>query len=286
MTLTIEAVSTSRRALGEALQAWRARVRPEDVALSTPGGRRRVAGLRREELATLAGVSASYYTRLEQGESRNASPEVLNAIARALRLSDVEREHLHTLAATQDLPVAAQRTPPEFVDPALAQLLTSLGSTPGMVLGRRCDVLAWNIAGHALLGGSADRSAPDDPDLRPNFAEMIFLDPRQRELYRDWETKARSVTGSLRQLVGRHPDDLALVALVRTLSQASAEFVQMWSDHEVESCETLDLAMRHPRAGDLTVTHQALRSLASPDQLLLTCTAPAGSSAAAALARL
>ncbi len=268
------------------LQAWRARVSPEVADLPTYGERRRVAGLRREELAMLAGVSTSYYTRLEQGQSRNASPEVLDAIAGALRLTDAERAHLHTLAATGGRRVRPRRPPVERVDPALAGLLAALGDVPALVLGRRCDVLAWTRTGNALLCPGIDHEAAGIPTRRPNVAELVFLDPHQRDLYVDWPAKARSVAGSLRLVAGRHPDDPVLTSLVGTLSMRDPDFAQMWADHQVQPCATSQFEMHHPLVGRLTVTQQALQSLGSPEQLLVTCTAPAGSPSAEALALL
>lgn len=272
--------------LGEALQAWRSRITPADVGLATYGERRRVPGLRREELALLAGVSASYYTRLEQGQSRNASPEVLDAIAGALQLSDAERTHLTTLASASMRRATPRRPPAERVDPALADLLAVLGDVPALVVGRRTDVLAWNATGHALLGTGTDRDSVGSPAERPNMAELVFLDPLQRDLYADWDSKARAVVGNLRLVVGRHPDDPVLASLVGRLSMGSPEFAQLWADHRVQPCATADYELHHPTVGTLTTTQQSLRSLSSADQILVTCTAPAGSSSAEALALL
>ncbi|MEV0386702.1 helix-turn-helix domain-containing protein [Nonomuraea sp. NPDC050643] len=138
----------TRRRLGEFLQTRRSQLRPEDVGVATYGGRRRVPGLRREELALLAGVSVSYYSRLEQGQAPNASPEVLDAPARALRLNDAERRHLHELATGTRR--RDRRPTPEQVGPATRQLIAALGDVPVVVLGRRSDVLAWNTPGHSL----------------------------------------------------------------------------------------------------------------------------------------
>ncbi|GLY31425.1 helix-turn-helix transcriptional regulator [Kineosporia sp. NBRC 101731] len=269
--------------LGEALRAWRSRVSPEDIGLPTYGERRRVAGLRREELALLAGVSASYYTRLEQGQSRNASPEVLDAIAGALRLTDAERQHLSALAAGTRRRTAPKRPPAEHVDPALADLLAVLGDVPAIVLGRRSDVLAWNAMGHALLAGDVPLTAPQTPGSRPNMVELIFTDPHHRELYTCWPVKARAVVGNLRVVAGQHPDDPVLASLVGNLSMSSPDFARLWADHRVQPCATADYELQHPLVGTLTVTQQSLRSLQSPSQVLVTCTAPAGSPSAAAL---
>ncbi|GAB6902542.1 helix-turn-helix domain-containing protein [Kineosporia succinea] len=272
-------------ALGETLQAWRARISPEDVGLPTYGERRRVSGLRREELALLAGVSASYYTRLEQGHSRNASPEVLDAIARALNLTAAERQHLGTLAAVR--PRTTPRRPPaEHVDEALSDLLTALGDVPALVLGRRSDVLAWNPAGHALLAGHLAADGPHHARTRPNMTELVFLDPDVRALYADWPAKARAVVGNLRLTAGLHADDPLLAALIGRLSLNSPDFARLWGDHRVHPCATADYELHHPLVGTLTVTQQSLKALQAPEQTLVTCTAPAASPSAQALALL
>jgi transcriptional regulator with XRE-family HTH domain len=271
--------------LGDFLQARRARLRPEDVGLPTYGDRRRVPGLRREELALLAGVSAPYYARLEQGQSHNASPEVLDAIAGALRLDDAERAHLHALAAP-----ARRRPPrrpaPEQVPAATWSLLAALGDVPAIVLGRRTDVLAWNRMGHAVFAGHLDPAAPEDPARRPNMARLVFLDAHVRELYRDWSVKARAVVGNLRVTVGLHPDDPLLTGLVGDLCVRSPEFAGMWADHRVRVCDVVDYRMHHPLVGTVTLTQQALQSPRGTSPHLVVATAEPGSASEAALALL
>jgi transcriptional regulator with XRE-family HTH domain len=246
--------------LGEFLHARRARLRPQDVGLSTYGDRRRVPGLRREEIALLAGVSASYYTRLEQGQSLSASAEVLDAIARALGLDEHERNHLHDLAGTTKRRGAARRPPPERVSAATSDLVNALADVPAIVTGRRSDVLAWNRTGHALFAGHLDPTSPDRPADRPNMAKLVFLDAHTRELYVDWPSKARAVVGNLRLVVGQHPDDSLLASLIGELTMKSPEFVAMWADHRVQACDLAAYEMRHPLVGRLTVTQQTLRS--------------------------
>ncbi|MFG3256425.1 helix-turn-helix domain-containing protein [Streptomyces sp. NPDC048172] len=271
--------------LGEFLRARRALLRPEDVGLRRYPERRRVTGLRREELAQLAGVSPSYYTRLEQGHAANASDSVLDALAGALRLDGHERSHLHDLAARRTR--AAHLPPSERVSTATRDLLRSLGGAPAMVLGRRTDVLAWNAAGHALFAGHLDRAAPERPADRPNLARTHFLDLRARELYdADWHRKARAVVGNLRLIAGRHPDDALLVSLVGELSARSAEFAELWRDHRVSACEAETYGLRHPVAGRLTVTQQILLLARSPEQSVAVVTAEEGSPSERALASL
>lgn len=263
--------------LGDFLRARRAQLVPDDVGLSTFGERRRVSGLRREELARLAGVSASYYTRLEQGQSVNASEAVLDAIATALRLDEHERRHLHDLASSRRSPAGG---PVEKVDAATRDLLRSLVDVPALVIGRRTDVLAWNDLGHALLAGHVERDSVDRPSDRPNLARMAFRDPHTRELYVDWHRKARTLVGNLRHVAGRHPDDAALAELIGELSMNSPEFVAMWSDHRVQPCEAGSYELRHPTVGSVTITQQNLVLARSPEQSLCMVTTAAGSSSA------
>ncbi|ONI66792.1 transcriptional regulator [Kribbella sp. ALI-6-A] len=272
--------------LGDFLRARRSQLRPEDVGLRDLGPRRRVEGLRREELAQLAGVSVSYYARLEQGQSRGASQEVLEAIARALRLDAAEREHLERLANASRRTPKARRRRPERVTAETLDLLRALDGIPALVLGRRTDVLAWNELGHALLAGHIDPDSPDDPARRPNTSRMIFLDPHCRELYTDWKRKARAVVGNLRIAVGRHPDDPDLAALIGELSMKSPEFVALWADHRVAPCDAASYDLHHPVVGPVTVTQQTLAILRSPEQSLIAVTTPAGSPSESALALL
>jgi transcriptional regulator with XRE-family HTH domain len=272
--------------LAEFLHARRALLTPEDVGLPSYGERRRVPGLRREELAMLAGVSTSYYTRLEQGQSPNASPEVVDALARALRLDDDERRHLRDLATAKRERRAPRRATSEHVAPATAELLAALGDTPALVLGRRTDVLAWNPTGHALFAGHLDPAAPLSPADRPNSARLVFLDAHTRELYADWPAKARAVVGNLHRTAGQHPDDTALNALIGELSTRSREFAAMWADHRVRTCTTTAYEMRHPLVGAIVVNQQTLLPAHAEGQTITAVTAAAGSPAAEALALL
>lgn len=233
----------------------------------------------------LAGVSASYYTRLEQGQSRNASAQVLDAIAGALRLSVTERQHLSVLieAAGRTRNRQARRPPVERADPALLELLQAVGEVPSVILGRRSDVLAWNPMGHSLLAGHLAADSPDLPSARPNMTEVIFLDVDTRHLYVDWTSKARAVVGNLRLVAGAHPDDPALASLIGRLIMASSEFNSMWADHTVAACAAARYELDHPLVGRLTITQQTLRSVETPEQTLVTCTAAAGSPSQEAL---
>jgi len=250
--------------LGDFLHVRRSQVRPEDAGVPTYGERRRVPGLRREELALLAGVSASYYTRLEQGQSLSASPEVLDAIAGALRLDEAERRYLHSLAQAGKRRIQPRRPAPERVSEPTRQLLDALSGAPAIVLGRRSDVLAWNRLGHALFAGHVDPGAPEARGERPNMARLLFLDPHMRELYADWPSKAKAAVGALRLAAGQHPEDAALHTLVGELSAKSGEFAAMWADHRIKPCMVAAYEMRHPLVGSLTVTQQTLSNGPGP----------------------
>lgn len=267
--------------LGDFLLTRRSQLRPEDAGVRTYGERRRVPGLRREELALLAGVSASYYTRLEQGQSLSASAEVLDAIAGALRLNEPERKYLHDLAEGDRRHPRPRRPAPERLTEPVRQLLDMLGDVPVIVLGRRSDVLAWNSLGHALFAGHLPFAAPGRPAERPNMARLVFLDLHTRELYTDWTSKARAVTGNLRLAAARHPEDAALHALVGELSAKSTEFAAMWAGHRVKSRAVVTYEMRHPLVGPLTITQQTLDNGSGPH--VVVATAEAGSSSRAAL---
>ncbi len=248
--------------------------------MRTYGDRRRVPGLRCDELARLAGVSSSYYPRLEQGHSPSASPRVLDAFATALRLDDAERRHLHVLA--KPVRQSRMRRPaPEPVGEATGHLLDALVAVPAVVLGRHSDVLAWNRLGRAVFAGHLDFGAVDRPAGRTNMARLVFLDPHTRELYADWQSKAKTVVGNLRLAVVWHPDDIALHELVGQLSTKSAEFASMWADHRVKACATAVYEMRHPLVGPLTVTQQTPTTGTGPS--VVVATARPGSSSHTAL---
>jgi transcriptional regulator with XRE-family HTH domain len=266
--------------LGEFLRSRRARLRPEDVGLVDYGDRRRVPGLRREELAQLAGVSVGYYTRLEQGQSRHASEAVLDAVAAVLRLDDDERTHLHVLARPK--PKARRRPRPERVHPRLTTLVDSLAA-PAIVLGRHTDVLAWNQLGHALLAGHLDRDAPTRAD-RPNWARLFFLDPHVVALFGDgWLRKARDTVSDLRMIAARRPDDLVLAELVGELSMHSTEFAALWAAHPVRGCAHHTRDYHHPLVGPLTLTDDLMTLPDDEGQRLAVFYAEPGSSSAVGL---
>ncbi|MBB4741889.1 transcriptional regulator with XRE-family HTH domain [Actinoplanes octamycinicus] len=267
--------------LADFLRTRRARLRPEEVGLVSYGARR-VPGLRREELAQLAGVSPIYYTRLEQGQSTNASASVIEALARALVLTDDERAYLHDLARPR--PAKRRRAPrPERAARGVEQLIAAMVDVPALVLGRRTEVLAWNELGHLLVGGHYDREAPSRPADRPNLTRMLFLDPHSRELYRRWDEQAGLAVASLRLVAGRHPDDAELTALVGELVMRSPEFASCWAKHPVQVCDAGTKALHHPLVGDLDLDYQVLHLPGDDGHRLLTYSAAPGSSDEAAL---
>jgi transcriptional regulator with XRE-family HTH domain len=269
-----------RAELGEFLQTRRARLRPEEMGLVSYGERRRVPGLRREELAQLAGVSVSYYTRLEQGQSSNASDEVLEAIANALRLEEDEREYLLRMAHP---PRARRALPTQHARPGVKQMLDAMSETPALVLGRANDVLAWNALGHALFAGHVDFDSPSRPGERPNMSIMLFLDAHYRELYVDWKAKARGNVADLRRHSVQHPDDPRLAAVVGELSMKSPEFAALWAAHPVRVCDPIRRDYRHPLVGCLSLSQEAWLQTVDSDQRLIVMSAEPGSVSEAAL---
>lgn len=268
-----------RAELSEFLRSRRARLKPGDVGLPDFGRHRRVPGLRREELAQLAGVSVAYYTRLEQGNGQNVSTEVLDSIARALRLTDAEQQHLTHLAkptATKKKKAGAGRQ--AAVRPQLRHLIDSMDAVPAYVLGRRLDLLVWNRMAAALIGDFVDLPAEER-----NFARHIFLDPTARERYVEWEDKAAEVVGVLRLCAGCYPDDPLLTALVGELSVKSDEFRTLWAAHTVRQKGHGTKRLHHPLVGDMTLSYETLKLPEEHDLSLVTYYAEPGSPSADSL---
>jgi len=268
--------------LGGFLRSRRARISPEDVGLRTYGERRRVPGLRREELAQLAGVSAAYYTRLEQGLSRNASDGVLDALARALRLDADETDHLRALARPSRA-AASPRYKPERVRPGARTMLAAIGDVPAMLIGYRNDVLGWNPMGHALIFGHLPFDAPDHAEARPNMVKLIFCDPHMRELYVDWKTKTLDNVAYLRMMSGQRPGDPRLASLIGELSVSSQEFARLWAGHVVRQCRPSVRGLRHPLVGSLTLNEEVMELVQDEGQRVVVYTAEPGSPSEAGL---
>ncbi|MGW0735209.1 helix-turn-helix transcriptional regulator [Streptomyces sp. NPDC002851] len=246
----------ARRALGDLLRARRARVAPEHVGLAAGiagGRRRRVRGLRREELAQLAGISVDYYVRLEQGRATQPSPEVLDALARALGLDTAERRHLATLASARGGPAPRAR-----IGAPLQRILDGMAGLPAFATDHRLNVVAWNRLGAALIGAL---TAPDR-----NNARFLFLDPAARDLHPEWEDRAVEAVGQLRVAAGRYPDDAELSSLITELSEQSGEFRRIWESGEVVMCAAGRKRLRHPEAGVLTLDYETLHVPAVPGE--------------------
>jgi transcriptional regulator with XRE-family HTH domain len=260
--------------LGEYLRARRELLRPEDVDLETYG-RRRVPGLRREELAVLAGISSDYYLRLEQGRDHHPSAQVIDALARALRLDQDATAHLHALSHP---PAAApRRDAPERVAASVEQLIASWPSTPAYVQGRLLDVLAANRLAAAV-----------SPVFTPgvNLVRAVFLDPEVCRSYHDWEDLAHAAAARLRALVVPGEDDRDAAALVEELSAHSAPFRRLWARHDVEIRAPRSFGLDHPLVGPLTLTVDRFAIIGREGQTLAVWQAEPGSPSERALRRL
>jgi transcriptional regulator with XRE-family HTH domain len=248
----------------EFLISRRAHVTPEQAGLPEGGGERRVPGLRREEVAVLAGVSVDYYTQLERGDLGGASDSVLNAIARALRLNDVEREYLFELArATTASKAARGRRPAKTSVRASVQRVLDNIALPAIVINARHDLIAANLMGRALF-------APHFEAGKPNLARFIFLDPRAPDFYVDWPL-ARSMTAAmLRLAAGRDPLDHDLTALIGELSTLSSQFRTDWAEQDVHEHRTGQKVYRHPEVGELEVTFDVFELPGEPGLSIVT----------------
>lgn len=266
--------------LRDFLRTRRARLNIDDVDIGGTGRPRRVPGLRREEVAQLAGVSVDYYSRLEQGRHLNVSDEVLDAVARALQLDETERAYLFRIAKT-NVRRPGRRTPApvQRVRPGVWRILETLDDvTPAFVFGRRMDVLAANKLARALL---TDFGALPLRDR--NLLRYTFLDESTRELFVDWEGVAKDNVGTLRLDAGRHPDDPVLMELVGELSVKSPEFRRWWADHNVRERTHGTKHYHHPLVGEITLQYESVALLGDPDQTLCLYTAEAGSPSETAL---
>jgi transcriptional regulator with XRE-family HTH domain len=237
--------------LREFLRTRRARIRPEDVGIET-GAQRRVPGLRREEVAMLAGVSLDYYARLEQGRDLQPSDQVLDAIARALRLAEVERMHLHNIVRST---LAVSRPDDLELAPldAGARLMLDSLAIPGLIIDLRGDVHAMNRMARAVLVGLEPMPSPLSSHPR-----WLFLEPSARALLTDWEMIARFSVGVLRQAAGRYPRDKALHALIGELSVASPEFRSWWAEHDVDTRCRGSKRFNHPVVGEIVMHIETL----------------------------
>jgi transcriptional regulator with XRE-family HTH domain len=255
--------------LGEFLKARRAELTPSDVGLRG-GQRRRVSGLRREEVALLAAISTEYYARIEQGRLQASAP-LLNEIAQVLRLTDDQRAYLFELAAKENVrpatPADRQR-----VDTQLQRMLDDLTATPAFVIGRRTDILAWNQLAAALW---TDFTRYQEHERV--FVRLLFSEPWMRELYADWEEVTRLAIAQLRMESARYPGDPRLTALVDELSARDEQFRQWWTEYDVSMRGKGTKKLRHPIVGELTLDWDTLTCATDPEQSIIVWTAAPGS---------
>jgi transcriptional regulator with XRE-family HTH domain len=259
----------ARNEIREFLTSRRARITPERAGLPAYGRNRRVSGLRREEVALLAGISVEYYTRLERGYASGVSEGVLDGLARGLQLDEAERAHLYHLVRTANtVPPTRRRPAQERVRPSVQRILDAMADVPAFVRNARLDVLAANRLGQAFyseLFGDLARPV--------NSARFIFLNPRATEFFLDWETIANDAVGVLRAEAGRDPYDRRLTDLIGELSTQSDEFRVRWATHNVKLHRTGVKRFRHPVVGELTLDFEALQLPGDPGQSMLVYTA-------------
>jgi MmyB-like transcription regulator ligand binding domain/Helix-turn-helix domain len=266
------------------LTTRRERLTPDQAGIPLYGGRRRVKGLRREEVAMLAGMSTDYYTRLERGNLAGVSQSVLEALARALQLDEAERAHLLDLAATANAPGRPssagprRRTPPRGVVREGVQRILDSFTGPAYARNVRMDVVATNQLARALF---ADIYGQGGTGF--NLARYLFLDPRSRDFYVQWETVARDMVAAMRIEAGRNPHDRALSDLVGELSTRSEEFATWWAAHNVKIHTTATKTLHHPIVGELELTGEALLPPGDPGLVLITYTVEPSSASEQAL---
>ena len=263
----------------EYLISRRAKITPEQAGLRTYGGTRRVPGLRREEVALLAGVSVDYYTRLERGSAAGVSESVLESLARALQLDDAERAHLFDLARAMQTTLGRRRRPsPQRVRPSVQRILDAITAAPAFVRNGHMDILAANRLGHAFYAQHFD--SPHGPT---NSARFIFLDERAPDFYVDWEKVATDAVAVLRTEAGRDPYDRGLSDLVGELSTRSETFRTRWAAHNVRFHDTGSKRFHHPVVGELSLTYETMQLAADAGLMLFVYTAEPGSKSDEAL---
>src|SRR4051794_32565334 len=255
---TVEEVD-NRSDIRDFLASRRARITPEQAGLLPGGGRRRVAGLRREEVAVLAGVSTDWYTRLEKGHIAGVSEDVLEAVARALRLDEAERTYLFDLARAARPSRAPRRRGKTLISPRVQWMLDSMTGSAAFVANGRLDILATNTLGWALRSPMFD-----GPERPANLARFQFLDPRAHDYYSDWGSAANITVALLRTEAGRDPYDRDLRELVGELSTVSEEFRTRWAAHNVRLHHAGAKQFRHPAVGNLELIYHTL-DLPTPD---------------------
>ena len=265
----------SRTEIRDFLTTRRARITPERAGLPAYGGHRRVVGLRREEVALLAGVSVDYYTRLERGNLTGASDSVLEALVRALQLDEAERAHLFDLARTANTSAATARTrrrPAPQLRPGVRRLLDAMTMAPAYVRNGRLDILGANPLGRAVFAPIFDTAA-----ATPNLARFIFLDAAAQQFYRDWHALAGDTVALLRAEAGRDPYDRALTDLIGELSTRSEVFRTWWAAHDVRQHRSGVKHLHHPVVGELTLAYESMELVTDAGLRLNAYTAELGS---------
>lgn len=257
---------TKMNELGNFLKARRAELTPRDAGLPDPTGPRRVAGLRREEVASLAAISTDYYTRIEQGRIKASAP-VLTTLADVLRLDEDQRRYLFSLAGKPS--VRAPRQVTQRVQPQLQRLLDDLSATPAIVMGRRMDILSWNKLAAALMVDFGKI-----PVKHRNYVRLVFTHPVMRALYADWETVAQTAVAQLRMEAAKYPDDPRLTALVGELSVIDRQFAEWWAGRSVASLTVGTKTLNHQVAGELVLDWDTLIEAHDSEQSLVIWTAP------------
>jgi MmyB-like transcription regulator ligand binding domain/Helix-turn-helix domain len=266
---------TAKDDVRQFLVSRRAAITPDQVGLPTTGTDRRVPGLRREEVAALAGVSVEYYTRLERGNIGGASEPVLNAVASALRLNDVEREYLFDLArAVSSSGIGPQQPTPVPVVRASVQRMLNASTVPAIVQTPAQDIIAANPLGRAMY------SPLFDGNDQPNFARFNYLDPRSQDFFVDWPWARRTAAAILRFSVGRDPANSYLTGLIAELAARSPLFVEDWARNDVHEHRTGVKSFRHPEVGVLEVAFDVFETPGDPNLQLVTYSAPAGTATA------
>lgn len=269
----------TRHEVHEFLTALRGRITPEKAGLTTFGGERRVPGLRREEVAQLAGVSTAYYARMERGDLGGVSDSVLFALVNALQLNEAESEHLFDLARNATGTRRPSRARADArLSPQLAQLMDTMRDVPVVALSKLGDTLGSNTLGRALF----PHLFPDDGQP-VNTARYLFLDPRSRTFYPEWDTVARQSVSALRLLAGHDPSDRQLAALVGELATRSTEFRTWWGSHTVRTHISGTKRIDHPIVGEMALSYQTLTIQSTPNVRLATYLAEIGTPSADAL---
>lgn len=262
----------------EFLSSRRARITPEAAGLPAYGGNRRVAGLRREEVAMLTGVSVDYYVRLERGNLAGASDSVLDALARTLQLDEAEREYLFDLARAAGPSRTRAPKPAATISASVQQVLDAIGDAPAWVRNGRHDIVAANRLGRAVYSPLFD-----DPARPVNTTRFVYLNPAAPTFWRDYDQIARDAAAMLRLEAGRNPHDAALIRLVGELSTQSELFRERWASRDVMFHRSGRKRLHHPVVGDLDLDYESMDLPSSPGLVMNVYTAPAGSPTADAL---